>query len=114
MEQQHIIEKLALIISLPGGAWSSTARQHFSNICREQLPHALSRLLDKWTTPDEVLRIDRLEITIEAASIKQLEEMLVEEAIKKLADCYDPLHHHTHGTATFEKHPRPRSQFHSW
>ena len=91
MEQLHTITKFELELHVPAGSYASMAREQVARLCHDDLLPSLNRLFDSWTDPTETIYLDRCEITVKAKTLKELEQTLVQEVLKKIQEHYQLL-----------------------
>jgi hypothetical protein len=114
VEQQHTIGRLELSHQLPPGEYAPAVRETTARICRDHLVPALNNLLNSWTDPGEVVRIDRIEILVRARSVDHLEQILVESVLKKIGELYNPSTIADKQRNAIQKIPRATANFYNW
>jgi hypothetical protein len=62
--QSHIVQKLKLDLSVPDQSSARQIQNRVSELCKDQLPHILDRMLSEIFPPERFLRFDRLEIDL--------------------------------------------------
>ena len=78
MPAPHSIRRQVIEVTVPDRATAHRVIPLFSAVVRDRLAPQLERLLNAIAGPDEVIRIDRLELDLDRLSLSDLEEQIVE------------------------------------
>ncbi len=89
--QHHIIQRQILDFELLGDESAGRGwQERIGRYAREELPGQLERAFDRCVAPDEVLRLDRLEIEVELTSLDNWESRIAEAIVRQLAAALPP------------------------
>lgn len=80
----HIIGKQSLKLRYNGAQDPLALRQMISRICNDELPVRLNALFDRYDDKDFVLRLDKLDVSLEISENGDLQEQLVQEIVEKV------------------------------
>ena len=83
-QNRHIIGKEVFHLELSKEKNSFRLQQQISRLCREKLHPGLEKLFDEHTNPEELIRIDYLEIDLGEINYEDLEGKLVDEVLRLL------------------------------
>ncbi|MBL7826232.1 MAG: hypothetical protein JNJ57_06335 [Saprospiraceae bacterium] len=111
---QHFIGKQLIELQLPDTTEAFELQQQFSHVFQQTVAPAMEDLFDLYSTPDEVLYIDRLVIDIGAIDARQLRTdawslRVIQELQKVLENAQG-----NHSTDLIQKTSTARSEFDRW
>jgi hypothetical protein len=81
---RHIILRQVFHLQFPRNADGFALQQQIGRIAADELQPALEALFDRFASPDELIRFDKLEIDIGKVSAGQLEEALTKAVVREL------------------------------
>lgn len=82
--QTHIIQRQILEVEIPGGSEHWHWQERLSRFAREVFAPHLEALLDRHSTPGEVIRIEKLELTADLLTIENWEKLLLDDLLRKV------------------------------
>ena len=82
-EQKHIINKDVLELTVPDRAHALPIQNKASEVVKYKLNPALDKLFWKISSPDEIIRIDRLVIDIGSVQSDKIDETVLKEVIRQ-------------------------------
>ena len=82
--QRHVIKRQIIELSIPDQAGARQLQHEVSRIYRQRLVPLLDQLCSELSAPDQLYRIDRLEVDLQQLNPDQLERELVQHARQAL------------------------------
>ena len=83
-DNYHIIRRQVVSLQLPPGSDGFAWQQRVSHVCRERLQPRLEELLSRFSRPDELIQLDRVELDLGIINVEGMEEALTEKVIRAL------------------------------